>query len=312
MHVLAFQDCLRCEGVKGQIDPLTLDFLLDVGGKQIRLYAQFVGRTPEGRYFYSRTFSNEVQGFVGWSPYKYKKWEVSTSKLAFKEFAEFNGFSTPRHARSPSELSVSFLVKPREGSFGYGIRGPFLPQDAHLPEAQLRGGAEFYEEFILGKIARAWYWNDTLVVLEVFEMPRVVGDGRHTVRELVQNITSEDEVHKRLPYLARLQGVSSDDVLPAGAAIVVEYRYVSPLTPTLLENCNAIEEVRGTLLHQVLVAAGKTFWKAIPKDIRPNTAFVLDAVLDEKGKPYFLEMNCNPQFHPDLYPVMLQSLARPY
>jgi hypothetical protein len=161
-HVLAFQACLRRDGVKGHIDPLTLDFTLDISGKPVRLFAQFVGRTPEGRYFYMREFNEDALGFVGWMPYRRKGWALSTDKFAFKEFAGFNGIATPRYTRDPAGLAMPFIVKPVQSSFGYGIRGPFLPQDVHLPDALLQNESEFYEEFIPGKIARAWYWNDAL------------------------------------------------------------------------------------------------------------------------------------------------------
>lgn len=308
-HAFAFQEWLQRTGVKAHIDPRTLNFTIDMPERPLRLIAQFVCRTNEGKLFYTQQFNADTVGFVGWLPYFGKQWELGADKMAFKEFAEFNRISTPRFTRNEKGLDVPFIIKESKSSFGYGIRGPFLPEDIGSPETRLNGPEEFYEEYIMGRIARAWYWNDTLAVLELFDMPRVHGDGHHTVTELIQHqIGSENDVPKVLGKVLRAQGLHPDHVLPVKSSAIADFRYVSPLNPTIWKNFNVLRETWGTPLHQVFVAAGRMFWRGIPKDVRTNTAFVLDAVLDQNGRPYFVEMNTNAQIHPDVYPIMLDSL----
>ena len=37
--------------------------------------------------------------------------------------------------------------------------------------------------------------------------------------------------------------------------------------------------------------------------------FVLDAIVDAQDQPWFLEVNSNPQWHPDIYAPMLDGLC---
>lgn len=308
-HLFAFQEWLHRTGIKGNIDPRTLNFTLDTPGRPTRLIAQFVCRSNEGKLFRAQQFNADTVGFVGWLPYCGKQWEIGADKMAFKQFAEFNNLPTPRHARDARDLNAPFIIKQARSSFGNGICGPFLREDSGSPEAALRNDGDFYEQYIVGKIARAWYWNDTLAVIELFDMPCVKGDGRHTIAELMKHHVGADaDAPAVLERVLRIQGLRPDTVLPENASATTDFRHGSSLNPTVGNNFNVLRDVWDTPLHQMFVAAGRVFWRGIPKDIRNNTAFVLDAVIDADGKPHFLEMNTNTQIHPDLYPVMLDGL----
>jgi D-alanine-D-alanine ligase-like ATP-grasp enzyme len=57
-----------------------------------------------------------------------------------------------------------------------------------------------------------------------------------------------------------------------------------------------------------LARAGAVFWTGIPADIRDNTLYAVDAVLDDNNKLWFLEMNSNPFVHPEAYTHMVTSV----
>lgn len=92
-----------------------------------------------------------------------------------------------------------------------------------------------------------------------------------------------------------------------GESVIVDFRYGSALFDIAVNNTNSISTLSKSVLEQ-LEDAGRRLESAIPDDIRVNTAFSLDGILDDAGQIWFLEMNCNPHLHPDIYPAMLDSL----
>ena len=104
--------------------------------------------------------------------------------------------------------------------------------------------------------------------------------------------------------------------MPAcGRQVTADYRYVSPLNPTLYANHNVLRDAAESPLAHAFAEAGRRLWPRIPGAIGPagkQAAFVLDAIVGDDGLPWFLEINSNAQGHPDLYAPMLDAVCAPW
>jgi hypothetical protein len=315
-HTKAVGAWAQRHGARATVDAVTFALTLNVQGRSIVLLPQFVGKREGGQWMYFDQPDAFAVGFVGWLPYKPLAWDISLSKVAFKQLAHELGLPTPPHAHDPQALlatGVPCLVKRARGAFGYGMRGPFAPPRllAELQRQPLQEG-EYLEAFCWGRIARAWYWSGRLAVLEVFDMPRVEGDGVSPVRELLRRRTAD--VPADVGAILSVQGADADTVLAAEQRLVCDYRYVSPFNPTVYANSNVLRRAPDAALVQRFQAAGQSLWPHIPAPGGApgrHAAFVLDAIVDAHGEPQFLEINSNAQGHPDLYAPMLDQLCAP-
>lgn len=313
-HTKAVGRWAQARGVHAHVRATDLALVLQHGTQVLPLLPQFVGQRDGQHLSYFDTPDEHARGFVGWLPYRPLAWDISVSKLAFKRLAQQRGLRVPGSWRHPAEATAPFLVKRDRGAFGDGMSGPHSPGSAAAP-ARLAAG-EFCEAFVPGRIARAWYWNGALAVLEVLPMPQVLGDGQSTLLQLLQQ-ASPEPLADFAPFeaLARLQGLDADSVPAAGQAVTADYRYVSPLNPTLYANHNALRQLAGTPLGQAFAEAGARLWPHIPGAVGPagkQAAFVLDAIVGADELPWFLEINSNAQGHPDLYAPMLEALCAPW
>jgi hypothetical protein len=283
---------------------------------QRTLYAQFVGKRDGKHLCYFDVADPFAIGFVGWLPYKAQAWDISLSKLAFKSAAREVGIATPAYWTQPEFVDTPFLVKRSRGAFGDGMRGPYRADQA----AQLTlADGEFFEAFKWGHIARAWYWGERLAVLELFAMPTVTGDGRSSYESLLRQGLGKENLPTDFAEIARLQNVRPIDVPQAGATIVCDYRYVSPFNPTVYVNHNVLPRIKTHQIVQHFTDAGRRILQRVVSaasdsdsarsDDSKQIGFVLDAIVDAQGQPWFLEINSNPQLHPDLYASMLDGLC---
>jgi hypothetical protein len=291
-------------------------FQLRVSGRNryYDLIPQFAYR-KEGRYQYSPTMPAVLDGigFIGWLPYFNKRWAAAVDKLAFKELCSEDGLRTPRYSIRAAQRFNNCIIKQRHSSFGYDIRGPFKNLDSAGPN-YLTGDNEYCEEFIPGKIAKAWYWDDKFVCLELLPMPIVIGDGARSLSQLIEGAAVPPNAppeRGEVEALARYQDVSLDEVIPAGKTVLADFRYGSPLFPQTMENKNVIAELAGTGIGRQFVEAGPALWRAIPENQRGATLYSVDAIVDDEDRVWFLEMNCNPMVHPDAYVPMFEGLFGP-
>ncbi len=306
-HALSVRAWLAQHGGQARMDLATLHLSLEQGDRQCVLLPQYVG-TREGKLFYSREVTPNTSGFVGWLPYAMKTWPGAGQKLSFKAGMDAAGIHTPPYWFDVDQIDQPFIFKMSFSSFGYGIRGPYLPAHVKLLRLALQEG-EYAERFVFGRIGRAWYWDGRLSVVEMFEMPTVVGDGQSNFETLLRRRVGEmSDLPVQPAQVARLQGFEPGDVIARGHRVVADYRYVSPLNPTVYENSNRLGELAGTSIAEQFAAAGRAAYALIPPETQPSTMFVLDAIIDAEDTVWFLEMNSNSQVHPDLYPVMLGRL----
>jgi len=263
---------------------------------------------------YQQTLLDSAAFFVGWRPYVNRVWPLSFDKRAFKAFCRGNGVAVPRQWIRAEEVEADVLIKRGVSSFSEGISGPYTPEAVKRLGRALEDG-EYFDEFILGDIVKVWYWNATPVTLEALPMPAVTGDGAHTLRQLINGI--------KLPHAgadwqawqsaAEYQGLSLDAVVPSGRRLLVEFRYRSVLHPVSpnFPNLNVLAKFAGTPVMDQLRRAGEVFWRGIPEALRQDTVFTVDGILDRSGTIRFLEINCNPSLHPDVYLPMLEGLLAP-
>lgn len=312
-HTKAIQKCLPRFNLRSRLD--LSDFRLTLRGRN-RYYEfvpQFIGLGRNGGLQYMPVLREEAEGFIGWLPYFNKRWPLAADKLLFKAFCIEQGVATPRHWMQPADSLRNFIIKGKSSSFGQGIRGPFQTHDPLDADQRLRDN-EYYEQFIAGAIAKAWYWDEKLVCLEMLEMPMVTGDGKRSLYELIVANTPGRDSRARLersPFqaLARYQGFSLDDVVPNGKRAIADFRYVSPLFPKSAENTNVLAAYEGTEVIKQFSAAGRVLWRGIPENIRNRTLWTMDAMVEkDAGRVSFLEMNCNPIVHPDAYFSIFETL----
>lgn len=312
-HAASVQAAAAELGLQARMD--LQDFSLDItDGERGRTWnARFVGST-QGRTAYFDRMGPMTRGFAGWLPYGMRRWEIATDKAAFKAHAGQHAVPTPAACTDPAAIGGPFLIKKTRSSFGEGIRGPFLRFDPNDDEQRLAEG-EYYENFILGHIVKAWYWGATWAAVELRQPPLVVGDGRTPVRELVlaRADTGGDKPHdwRTLGYLARYCGLASLKDVPApGHEVLVDFKYGSRYEPMQRGNRNIIDELRKTPLAVQFERAGQVFSQSVKEYAGQNSLFTLDAMLDAQGTVWFLEMNSNPMVHPDVYPVVLRDQFR--
>jgi len=287
------------------LDFTSFELTLSHGDRTVTLYPRFAG-DHGGRMAYFDHFSGEWS-FVGWLPYKLRRWELAKDKLTFKRTAQARGLRVPAGWREGPPLAEHYIVKPVQGSFGREIRGPFGPLHPFVGE---RGEVAYFEQFIVGRSAKAWFWNSTLAALEVLSPPMLYGDGVSTLREIAESKRGSFDLKLSLDTsddTLRWQGLTADSVAPAGREIMLDYRYATPYDRVTLKNRDVLAQTDPAVRRQFEVA-GRVLHEEIDAQVRHNSAFTVDAVIDDQDRVWFLEMNCHPMIHPAIYEPMLDSL----
>jgi len=306
-HLKALRSVLLTRGAEAFLDPCTLVLRVRVGTVTHALYPQFLA-FKDGTRQYSTRFEDGSKKFTGWCPYAHQRWPLASEKLLFKRFAVHNDISTPEYSADPLAVMDDVVVKKSASSFSADIKGPFKSSSEHKLDAQ---AGEYFERFVRGRIAKIWYCNDRPVCLEFEKMPTVKGNGVSTVRELVKRKLFRRGRKRRVEPLGlflEYQGITLDTVLEKNQEQVVEFRYGSPLlTPDLGSDVDLIGNMIPSLEPQ-LRDIGHKLWRALADEVRPDTIFTVDAIVDEQERIWTLEMNSNPFIHPFVYPVMMEHL----
>jgi hypothetical protein len=287
------------------LDLATFRLSLALGGREVELYPRFAGESA-GRIAYFEYFAGD-RAFVGWLPYQMRRWRLATDKLSFKSAAQSRGLRVPAGWREGPPRADDYIVKLVRGSFGRDMRGPFGPRHPYDDEI---GDAAFFEQFIKGRSAKAWFWNSTLAALEVLEPPLIFGDGVRTLREIAETRRGNFDLALSLDSsddILRWQGVSADSVAEPGREIMLDYRYATPFDRNVVIDRDVLAKTDPRIRRQFEIA-GRVLHEEIDAAARENTMFTLDAVIDAQARVWFLEMNCHPMIHPAVYGPMLDSL----
>ena len=134
------------------------------------------------------------------------------------------------------ELGLPVVVKPRDGNQGKGVTVNILDRGHFEVAYRAAGeiGEVMVEQFLPGHDFRLLVVGDKLVAAARRDPPYVVGDGVHTVRELVDKVNADPRrgdghatslTRIRFDDIAiarlRMQGLTADSVPPVGQRVVL-------------------------------------------------------------------------------------------
>jgi hypothetical protein len=309
-HAHAVGAWMQAHGATGGLDVPTLQMQISLKSKTLRFYPQFTADVVDGSIAFFPKLVDTSNGFVGWYPYESKVWPAAQDKLLFKQLAAQLQMRVPAWTQNIDEVKGAFLIKAARSSLGRGLRGPFRKSEGYALPVNIRlNEGEYAEQFILGKLLKAWFWNDQLAVCELSPMPYVRGDSQQSVEQLLKRqLGPNDPIPEPLDQLLAWQQLSRASVLADQQIAVVDYRYMASLSPALTRDHNVRPQIKGTGLEAQLLQVGKWLWADMPADQRQDTVYTVDAVVDDEGRVWCLEMNCNSVLHPALYEQMLDGL----
>ena len=198
-HFREMNPALQTLGMDAWVNARDFSLTVCKGTHSIKLHPQFVVQR-NGQTEYINEFRADVTRFIGWRPYLQKKWQLSDSKLAFKQYVSEQGLPTPRYATVAQPEFSNLLIKKDNSSFGRGIKGPFI-NHLDAPLDQSRG--EYYEAYVPGKIVKLWFWHDQPVAAELAEMVGLLGNGNSTIEQLALDYAKM--LGREMPDLSRLQ-----------------------------------------------------------------------------------------------------------
>jgi tetratricopeptide (TPR) repeat protein len=308
-HFKDIQPVLERTGAEASLNVRNFHLELRLNGKAYTLCPQFL-KLEKGARQYTPFFDRQVSRFIGWRPYFNKRWDLSDEKLKFKAYAVANGLSTPEYSQDPDAGIRDVLVKKSVSSFSEEIKGPFRSSSDCGLDA---GKGEFYERFVNGRTTKIYYFENRPVCLEFQSAATVTGDGKRTIKQLLESRAGRREQRpplKKITGYLSYAGKSLQDVVEFGVAQQIDFKYGSPFgVPADLENVdlssNAVPE-----LESQLRIIGDCLWRGIPEEIRADTVFTVDAIRDANDRLWVTEMNANPFIHPFVYPAMLEALIK--
>ena len=300
-----------------------ISFALEVKcrSRYFSFHPQFV-TALDGFFANTDKLTTSTGGFAGWLPYRPLSYELSQDKLKFKQFIASAGLKTPERwlldegARAPG---LDYILKRSSGSYGHELSGPF--KAGSLPAAQTqpqqRGqprGILFAEQYIGGNALKLWCWGQRPVFAHVQQPKRVKADGKGTMRKLVeaylaksgQTLEGYSERHVLHDCLA-YQGLTLDDVPPAGSDPLVDYRYGRQSSSRGLGSDNALPELAPDVQEEAGRVA-KAVAGALRSVLPAPVLYSLDGVIDEQGDVWWLEINSNPTMPPEGYDAMLSEM----
>ncbi|TCS37738.1 hypothetical protein EDC30_10330 [Paucimonas lemoignei] len=316
MYKIVLMNHFKCmsQAVKAQDATCTLDmdnFHLTIAreGQRATFEPQFFVRNERGLVF-TPEFGDDVINFVGWLPYFNKRWPLGYDKLEFKKWAVKNGHRTPPYWQIVDAPIRDVLRKKSKSSIGRGISGPYKVIEPGSQEALLSEG-DYFESFTFGRICKVWYWNGKVVAAEVRKAPTVEGDGIRNIKQLVSDRT--DPFGREINWHAvqstlHYQGFSPAYIPQLGEKIVVDYQYASRLTNLTFNNDNLVLAGLAPQYAEQMARMGEDLWTQLPQEIRQNTLFSVDGMVDDDDQIWWVEANCNPLVHPDAYPHMVASV----
>lgn len=306
-HARAIQACARMLRLRARVELSDFRLLVQGRNRYLELLPWF-GAVTDGAIDAFPEPDERAVGFLGWLPQWSWQPEAAGDKLAFKKLCIERGLATPPYWTPPDASTRDFIVKARRSCSGHAIRGPYRTFDPTSP-GHRAGDGEYCERFLAGTMARAWYWRDKLVCLEMRRMPTVTGDGERSIGELAaERMRGSARMlpPASLEAIALYQGRPPDAALPSGEAVFVDFRYASVWVRAPLRNVR--DKHAGTWIDRQLSEAGRALWSG-PSE---GALWTLDAVADEHAETAFLlDMNTRPVVHPEAYFAMLEGLFGP-
>ena len=299
-----------------QLDMNNFQMEVRCANRYFSFYPLFAS-TLNGQLAHVPSLSESVVAFGGWRPYRPYTSALSTDKLLFKKYLSQVGLKTPRTWDLAEVPTGAYINKRSQGSFGYGIAGPFRASERHSPAVGDIGkpGAVFAEEFVVGKIVKLWLWGAKAIFADVQEYPQIIGDGLTTAGELARqkihgdsgaNVLADDSI---VEACLALQGIQRDDIPSAGRILWIDFRYGRTFLSRQGRGrtVNALPSLQ-TQCGSQLDALQQAVVKALLQVAAVPLACSVDGILDEHGQLWWLELNSNPLFPHYGYDAMLSDL----
>jgi hypothetical protein len=306
---------------KGQtsLDLSSFELEIKARNRYYRLYPQFLMEV-NGRMSHVETLAPQATSFLGWRPYRPLSCNLALDKLGFKTALLQAGLPTPAHWNSAEHATADFILKRSIGSFGYQLAGPFhrgqvpeVPPALSGPQAR---GQLYAEAFVTGQNIKVWYWGSHPVHVQCQPYPFIEGDGQQAVEVLAarrlgaigEELGQYKEFETVLSCLA-YQHLDLETILPKGQKVWLDYRYGRRFSnsATTESEDNALPRLPEALRAQV-VQAGHWLAHELKHEMATPILCTMDAVLDDHGKFWWLEVNSNPVCPPTAYFAMLASL----
>lgn len=328
-HFRPIQAWARRTGAEATLNAATFELELKARNRYYLMHPRFLIKQG-GRFAHSSELTSDAVGFIGWLPYRLLRWDLSNDKIQFKSLLRSQGEATPESAADPSALPYDFVLKRSIGSFGNELAGPFRAGQTasdlaqQMPASGNPAATLYAERFIAGTNVKIWFWGATPFHAHRDEYPAVMGDGSSSLGELVTKRLNSvgmaldagssmdalpDGDRKAMESTLAYQGVSWNDVLAAGRAVWLDYRYgrrydsgaSSSQSDNALHTFSAVARDR-------IAAIGALLSSALKPQFQVSVLYSVDGVLDAFGKLWWLEMNSNPILPPEGYPLILNSL----
>jgi hypothetical protein len=173
-HFRAVQAWTTFHQAYASLDMNNLHLEVRCANRYFTFYPLFAS-TINGRLAHVSALSESVVAFGGWLPYRPYSIDLSINKLLFKQHLSKMGLRTPKAWQDTEIPTLPYITKRSQGSFGYGIAGPFAAHTAGPPAPQVppttasaQGvGTLFTEQFVVGKIVKVWLWGAKAMFADV-------------------------------------------------------------------------------------------------------------------------------------------------
>jgi len=273
------------------------------------LYPQFQ-LWIDGRRKYIESFADNAEFFIGWRPYPTQHIPLFSDKLKLKHYLSEQEILTPDFSEKIQMPIEDVVVKSKVSCFGEGVKGPFKNSLEHKLNTK---DGEYYEKFIPGEIVKVWFWNNRPVCLECLPMPAVTGDGKSTIKTLIQR-RAEQRRRKidfnQIASVLKYYNKNFDSILTENHRQIVDIRYGSALAEMfsykeIVFTTNKLPELQASL-----ETIGTALFDAVKKGSVPHLAYTVDAIYTDKSELWVLEANANPFIHPQVYVEMLYDILK--
>lgn len=248
---------------------------------------------------------------IGKSKQKTKEY-LEKANVKVPEGKEFNEESTIEEIKAYAEsLGYPVVVKPTDGSFGRGVYTNVL-SDGELEfsvqnlREQLNTDRIIIEKYVDGEDFRLYVIENEVVGAMKRIPPNVVGDGKHTIRQLIEqkNLIRQDnprlincqiKINNELKDYIGRHNLSLDTVVEEGKQIFLSKKCNISIGGDPIDVLNDISPDAKQIAINAL--------KAIPN----MSHGAVDLMVDRNGQAYVIEVNATAQIGGLLFPIKGES-----
>jgi cyanophycin synthetase len=211
--------------------------------------------------------------------------------------------STDENLFNIQDLKFPLVVKPNHGEKGRYVTTNIMTTAELLHcvnDLKKRKKIAYIEEQATGKEYRIMVLHDTIIGITMKTAPFIIGDGIHTVDELINNYNKKIEKYKihTIDYnFIQQQGYTSSDIIPLGEKIIVT-------NVKNMSNGSTITYVDINTVHPINISLFKKINHIL--DLKLSG---IDYICEDLSIPYYvngcvIEVNPKPglEIHYDVYP----------